>query len=224
MELPLLGVEKRVDFLDVLAKKWVGSLRFHEVDLTDRVLPSFSFWNEVFITRAVAVQDAERRRDVVKPSRSASIDLVGVDGAVESSRKRVEEKEFMEDNKEGIIPMVNKGKAAWQSVSSADTKGLALVRRLRPHRIVGNSSHISIVQVDDIDIPDDANMEKVDAHVSSAHVDDVVVGQTTVPGNSQGGDGAGFGGGQFLGFCHGEVVLGAESEGIRSNDVEFCLH
>lgn len=37
------GVEKRVAFTDVLVKKWVGSLRFHEVDLVDKVFPFFPF-------------------------------------------------------------------------------------------------------------------------------------------------------------------------------------
>ncbi|CAH1429087.1 unnamed protein product [Lactuca virosa] len=42
-KLLVAGVEKRVDFLDVLAKKWVSSLQYRDVDLVDRVLPSFYF-------------------------------------------------------------------------------------------------------------------------------------------------------------------------------------
>ncbi|CAH1420359.1 unnamed protein product [Lactuca virosa] len=64
-------------------------------------------------------------RAVVQPSRSTSTDPVGMDGAVESFRKRVEEEEFVEDNKELIIPVVNRRKAAWQSVSSIDIEELA---------------------------------------------------------------------------------------------------
>ncbi|CAH1433550.1 unnamed protein product [Lactuca virosa] len=31
-----IAVEKRVDFMDVVAKKWVGSLRYLEMELIDR--------------------------------------------------------------------------------------------------------------------------------------------------------------------------------------------
>lgn len=45
------------------------------------------------------------------PSWSTSIDRVSLDRVMESSRKRVVEGEFVEDNKEGIIPMVKERKA-----------------------------------------------------------------------------------------------------------------
>ena len=50
----VVGVEKKVDFFDVLANKWVGTLQYQDVDLMDRVLPSFSFHNEALIARAMA--------------------------------------------------------------------------------------------------------------------------------------------------------------------------
>ncbi|CAI9294577.1 unnamed protein product [Lactuca saligna] len=65
----VLHCVERVDFIDVLAKKWVRSLRYREVELIDRVFPSFPFCNEAFIVRASPIQDAERRRAVVEPSR-----------------------------------------------------------------------------------------------------------------------------------------------------------
>lgn len=37
------GVEKMVAFTNVLVKKWVGSLRFDEVDLVDKVFLFFPF-------------------------------------------------------------------------------------------------------------------------------------------------------------------------------------
>ncbi|CAI9276243.1 unnamed protein product [Lactuca saligna] len=59
--------------------------------------------------------------------------------------------------------------------------------------MVGSSSQVSIVQADVIDIPDDANVEKVGSHVLSAPIDDVVV-----------------------------AILGVENEGKGSNVVELC--
>lgn len=50
IDLLLVGVGKRVDFLNVLTKKWVGSISFREVDVIDRMLPSLTFWNDVFIS------------------------------------------------------------------------------------------------------------------------------------------------------------------------------
>lgn len=49
IDLLLVGVGKRVDFLNVLTKKWVGSMSFRVVDVIDMMLPSLTFWNDVFI-------------------------------------------------------------------------------------------------------------------------------------------------------------------------------
>ncbi|CAH1451386.1 unnamed protein product [Lactuca virosa] len=112
--------------MDVLAKKWLGSLRYREVDLIDRVLPSFPFRNEAFIARASCIQDDERCRAAVEPSQHASVDLVSANVGVESSRNKSLEEEVVEDKK-GVLPLVNKRKAAWKSVSGQDVEVLALV-------------------------------------------------------------------------------------------------
>ncbi|CAI9299737.1 unnamed protein product [Lactuca saligna] len=100
-------VEKRVDFMDVLAKKWVGSPRFHEVDLFDRVLPSFPFRNEAFIACASAIQDVERCRAAEEPSRSESIDHVSVDVGIESYGNWLSEEEFVADTSLNVALVQN---------------------------------------------------------------------------------------------------------------------
>lgn len=147
--------------MDVLAKKWMGSLRYREVDLSDRLLPSFPFCNEAFIARASGIQDDERCCATIEPLLHASIDFLSVDVGIESSRNKSLEEEVVEDNKEGVLPFVNKRKASWQSVSGQDVVGLALVRHLHPRKLARGSSHVVNVQNEVIDIPDDGNVEKV---------------------------------------------------------------
>ncbi|CAH1454098.1 unnamed protein product [Lactuca virosa] len=65
---------KEMDFLDVFAKKWAGSLWYREVDIVDKVLPSFPFCNEAFIARVMVIQEVERCQAVVQSFRSAYID------------------------------------------------------------------------------------------------------------------------------------------------------
>ena len=89
---------------------------------------------------------------------SASIDDVGLDGTVKSSKVKAVKKEFVEDNKEGILPPVNKIMVACQSVSNIDDDGHALVRHLHPYRLVGGSSFDAVIQADLIDIYDDVNI------------------------------------------------------------------
>ncbi|CAH1426460.1 unnamed protein product [Lactuca virosa] len=162
--------------MDVLAKKWVGSLRFREADLNDKVLPSFPFRNEVFIARAYAIQDVEQRHLVVESSRSTSIDPMTVDIGVESLKEKEVEEEFVEDSKEGVLSSVNKSKAARQSMNDEDVGGLALVVRLCPQRLSGGSSRVFLVENEVIDIPDDDHVEKlVSEEVAVGLVQNVVV-------------------------------------------------
>ncbi|CAI9293379.1 unnamed protein product [Lactuca saligna] len=89
----LRGVEKRVDFMDMLAKKWVGSLRYREDDLIDRVLPFFPIF-----------------------------DPVSVNIGVESSRNKSVVEEVVEDSKEGVIPLVYTHKSSWKSVNDQNVE------------------------------------------------------------------------------------------------------
>ncbi|CAH1440448.1 unnamed protein product [Lactuca virosa] len=115
------------------------------------------------VNKVVAVEMLCRAHGIAPdlwPSRSALIDPWTLDGVVESSDKKIVEEEVMEDNKDGIIPMVNKHKAVWQSVSDADARDLALVWRLRPRHLDGGSSKIGTVQNEVIDIVDNRNVEE----------------------------------------------------------------
>ncbi|CAH1416081.1 unnamed protein product [Lactuca virosa] len=98
----------------------------------EKVLSSFPFRNEAFITRAFVIPDVERRRVAAEPSRSASIDLMSLDIGVESSGNKLGDDEFVEDSKEGVLPLVNNRKAAWKNASEQNVDVLALVRRLCP--------------------------------------------------------------------------------------------
>ncbi|CAH1450443.1 unnamed protein product [Lactuca virosa] len=102
--------------MDVLAKKWVRILQYREVDLEDRVFPSFSFCNDAFITRDTTIQDVEQRGAVIQPSRSSFIDHVGLEVGVESSRDKGVEDKFVEDTKEGVLPRLKQENEAKEMV------------------------------------------------------------------------------------------------------------
>ncbi|CAH1437954.1 unnamed protein product [Lactuca virosa] len=132
----LRGFEKKVDIIDVLAKTWVGSLRYREVELICRVFPSFPFCNEAFIA------------------------YVGV----ESSGNKFREEEFVEDSREGVLSILNKHKASWQSSGGHDVENLALVRRLRMQKVFRWSLHLEIFEMEVINSLDDGNGDKYVVH------------------------------------------------------------
>lgn len=68
----------------------------------------------------------------MESSRSASIDPMSVYISVVSSGNKMGEDEFVEDSKEGVLPLVNKRNASWQNASEQKVDGLALVRCLCP--------------------------------------------------------------------------------------------
>lgn len=53
----------------------------------------------------------------MESSRSTSIDPMSVDISVVSSGNKMGEDEFVEDSKEGVLPLVNKRNASWQNAS-----------------------------------------------------------------------------------------------------------
>ncbi|CAH1433551.1 unnamed protein product [Lactuca virosa] len=107
------------------------------------------------------MQDVERLRAVVEPSRPASIDHVSVDISVESSRNKFGGNVFVDYySKEGVLPTVNKGKIVWQSVGNRDVENLAMVCHLHPQKLARGVSHVMDVQIEVIDISNDGNVDK----------------------------------------------------------------
>ncbi|CAI9261901.1 unnamed protein product [Lactuca saligna] len=136
----------------------VGILRHRDVDLVDKVLPSFLFCNEDFIVCDSTIRDVELHRVVAQPSQSASVDVVEMDSSI---RKGIED-EIIEDSKEGVLvaPVV-KHKVVWQCVGGIDAWNLALVCRLRPRKLARGTSRLLECQEEVIDISKDGKVEKV---------------------------------------------------------------
>ncbi|KAI3751906.1 hypothetical protein L2E82_22999 [Cichorium intybus] len=118
------GRENDIRFTDVLAKNYRGSLHYREIPLVDRVLPSRAFRHEAFITRASAVQEEERRKDV------STGDLVfsAVDG-------RVVDTEVSERG--GSSGVLVKRRAGLFAIGEG-SGNVVLPRRLRPRRLAGS--------------------------------------------------------------------------------------
>lgn len=116
--------------MDVFANKWVGSLRYREAEIFDGVLTSIYFEMKLlFHSLLLFRMFSGVVHVVVEPSRSSSIDPMSVDVGFKSSGNKLEKVEFVEDSNEGVLPLVNKRKAAWQCVSEQNVDGLALVRQ-----------------------------------------------------------------------------------------------
>ncbi|CAH1417503.1 unnamed protein product [Lactuca virosa] len=126
-----IAKEEHVRFTNVLAKKWSGTLKFREVPLVDRFIPSFYFQSEEFVAKLVAVQEVERLADGLSSTNVPTAVLHEVSGGGNSGFVDASA-EFFEDNKEGVMDYANKRKCMWENVRK-EVEPLAAIRCLRQH-------------------------------------------------------------------------------------------
>ncbi|KAI3504146.1 hypothetical protein L1887_32691 [Cichorium endivia] len=147
---------RKVRFEEVLSKSSKEKYQYREVDLVDRVPPSFSFRNPETVARIEGAREEER----LGKGQPGEIPLI--DAKVEGLSKRDSGKtdEFVVDSKEGVIEeaakLLVKRKVAWDAVegseSSRDTR---LIRRISRRRLLSQlkEDDLGIIDIPDDDVP-----------------------------------------------------------------------
>ena len=160
-------MEQSVPFLDVLARRWVGSLFYREVLLVDTVLPSLYFRRVEFTEMAAAFQEVEQKENIVVDAnalRPVSLEISSVDDNDDAGGNAPGGPRTPPASTSGI-----KRRSSWRDLAGSPPVNMPIARRLRPRRGVSGVATVTPTtsSSNPIDLSDDAPSERPVSEVST---------------------------------------------------------
>ncbi|KAI3691520.1 hypothetical protein L2E82_49883 [Cichorium intybus] len=155
------GVHRKVRFEEVLSKSSKEKYQYCEVDLVDKVPPSFVFRNPDTITRIENIKEGEK----LEKNQSGEVPLI--DAKVEGLSRGDREKshELVVDSKEGILEeaskLLNKRKAVCDTVEGSESsRETRLIRRISSRRLLNQlkEDDFGVIEIPDDDTPKNSQL------------------------------------------------------------------